>query len=302
MFKSGQAGQIQHFGGLVAAQIRLVTPRPRLGWGVRPYAKLARMRAPARATLMGLAAVGMCWIGCAGECAAQGFESLGVRALGMGGAFVAVADDATAIYWNPAGLATGAIVSAVAERTQGTTGEPGALPHDSGTFVGLALPPVGVSYYRLRSARVLPNDAAVSLVTQQVGVTLVQSIGERLDVAGTIKYVHGDAGVGSNTVDVDLGALAHLGAFRAGLVVRNLRQPSFDAPNLPNALRFDRQVRAGVAWQAPSNTTISCDARPTGSAGVSVAVRPSIWVDAQITRGVGPLPDRGWGLAARMGF
>ena len=28
----------------------------------------------------------------------------GARALGMGGAFVAVADDATAPYWNPAGM------------------------------------------------------------------------------------------------------------------------------------------------------------------------------------------------------
>src|SRR5438552_4125808 len=28
----------------------------------------------------------------------------GARALGMGGAFYAVADDATAAYWNPAGL------------------------------------------------------------------------------------------------------------------------------------------------------------------------------------------------------
>ena len=29
----------------------------------------------------------------------------GARALGMGGAFVTIADDATAGYWNPAGLA-----------------------------------------------------------------------------------------------------------------------------------------------------------------------------------------------------
>ena len=35
------------------------------------------------------------------------FESVGERALGMGGAFVAVADDATAVHWNPAGLVTG---------------------------------------------------------------------------------------------------------------------------------------------------------------------------------------------------
>ncbi len=32
-------------------------------------------------------------------------NSIGTRALGMGGAFVGLADDATALYWNPAGLA-----------------------------------------------------------------------------------------------------------------------------------------------------------------------------------------------------
>ena len=36
------------------------------------------------------------------------FESTGERALGMAGAFVGVADDATATYWNPSGLASGA--------------------------------------------------------------------------------------------------------------------------------------------------------------------------------------------------
>ena len=46
---------------------------------------------------------------------AQGMETVGIRALGMGGAFVAVADDATATYWNPAGLVTGDVVSLVAE-------------------------------------------------------------------------------------------------------------------------------------------------------------------------------------------
>ena len=48
---------------------------------------------------------------CAGSAAAQeeraigNFAGVGVRAMGMGGAFAGVADDFTAVYWNPAGLA-----------------------------------------------------------------------------------------------------------------------------------------------------------------------------------------------------
>ena len=50
-------------------------------------------------------------LGCAVEASAQeeraidNFAGVGVRAMGMGGAFAAVADDFTAMYWNPAGLA-----------------------------------------------------------------------------------------------------------------------------------------------------------------------------------------------------
>ena len=52
---------------------------------------------------------------CASPASVQVFESIGVRALGMGGAFVVVADDATANYWNPAGLATGPFLSALVD-------------------------------------------------------------------------------------------------------------------------------------------------------------------------------------------
>src|SRR5260370_21446854 len=46
---------------------------------------------------------------------AQVPESIGVRAQGMGGAFTAVADDATAVWWNPAGLAGGSYFSSILE-------------------------------------------------------------------------------------------------------------------------------------------------------------------------------------------
>ena len=44
---------------------------------------------------------------------AEAQAPLGVRAQGMAGACVGVADDASAVYWNPAGLATGAFVSLI---------------------------------------------------------------------------------------------------------------------------------------------------------------------------------------------
>src|SRR5262249_55908215 len=49
----------------------------------------------------------------------QVYESVGIRAQGMAGAFVAVADDASATWWNPAGLATGAYVSSIFEYETG---------------------------------------------------------------------------------------------------------------------------------------------------------------------------------------
>src|SRR5215207_9607258 len=75
----------------------------------------------------------------------QTFGGVGTRAEGMGGAFVAVADDASAIYWNPAGIATGATFDLQVSKG------------DSHLFIGAALPVVGASYYRTREVTGLPT-------------------------------------------------------------------------------------------------------------------------------------------------
>ena len=64
---------------------------------------------------------------------AQIYESVGIRAQGMGGAFVAVADDATATWWNPAGLAGGAYVNTIIE--YGTAQDPRVATDASGAAV-----------------------------------------------------------------------------------------------------------------------------------------------------------------------
>src|SRR4029079_10998995 len=80
---------------------------------------------------------------------AQMYETVGVRAQGLGGAFVAVADDATATWWNPAGLATGPFFDALIEYGRIRTS-----PQTSVRGAATAFPALGVSYYHL------PTDVA----------------------------------------------------------------------------------------------------------------------------------------------
>ena len=190
---------------------------------------------------------------------AQSFEPINTRAAGMGGAFVAAADDASAVYWNPGALASGALFSFLVDRTSSKA--LGDSPPDSvggtrsGTLVALSTPPFGLSYYRLRSSWVSPSlaDPAVSvtqtLITHNTGVTFVQSLGDGIAIGATARFVRGIAGstlaaagsledrldeagdlIGeaSNKFDADAGISAVFGTFRAGLSVRNLVAPSFE--------------------------------------------------------------------------
>src|SRR5687767_2641535 len=89
-------------------------------------------------------------LGMSGHAEAQ--APLGTRAAGMAGAFVGVADDASAVYWNPAGLASGAIVSFLVtfseEKFSADDAQGAADERPTGRMVALSLPPIGLAYYR----------------------------------------------------------------------------------------------------------------------------------------------------------
>lgn len=218
-----------------------------------------------------------------------------MRALGMGGAFVAVADDASAVYWNPGGLATGRFFSVVFDTSRlDADGNAEAASRLRTSLVAVATPPLGLSYYRLTStaARAAtatgatgttgvtgPLSEATRLRTSHVGVTLVQTLVDGLHLGATLKYVRGeaasgiaagdpDAGVavaqtfaesGSGAFDVDLGLMADFGYVRAGLTLRNALTPEFRTPE-GDTLILERQVRAGVAVSATGTLIVSADA------------------------------------------
>ena len=233
---------------------------------------------------------------------AQVVEQIGTRALGMGGAFVAVADDATASYWNPAGLATGAILSLLVERqtlarvsAQEGSDAPDVSEDGSGLIMSFGAPPLGLTYYRLRGSYVVRdgrvagadgdrrNDRATalgSLVTHHAGVTLLQSLADRLVLATVFKYVRGVAaaqpgregttldealdhagslgGRATSAFDVDVGVMLSTGRARIGVVGRNLREPAFEAPD-GTRLGLERHVRAGLAVLPADGLIVAAD-------------------------------------------
>lgn len=207
----------------------------------------------------------------------QTFGGVGERAQGMGGAFVAVADDASAIYWNPAGL--GWPVGSTFDAQFGVA--------EDTLFFAAALPPLGLSYYRLPTVSASErrqNEGSGKVPirffsTNNVGATINQTVVNGLVIGSTIRLVRGgfEHQPGRTTLDLDAGAMYSVKAFRAGLTARNLRQPRFDDEFGPFSL--NRQVRAGVALVPRS--------LPTGVHGpLTVAF------DADLTRNAGLAGDR----------
>jgi F plasmid transfer operon, TraF, protein len=156
--------------------------------------------------------IALSFLGTVSPAAAQTFEVVGTRAAGMGGAFVAVADDASATYWNPAGLALGRMFSSVLDRNvadqkAGTLDDPSR--HETGSLITLGMPALGFAYYQLRATSVTPAGSMLArfpqggetpvrvvrldkLTTHHTGVTLVQSLFQGVAVGTTLKVVHGD--------------------------------------------------------------------------------------------------------------
>jgi hypothetical protein len=267
---------------------------------------------------------------------AQAEPPVGVRAAGMGGAFTAVADDASAVFWNPAGLAGGSFFSVVLDRN--------TMDHDSATLIALGTPPLGLSYYRTATDAPGGRD---SLVAHHAGVTVLQSLGGRLAVGATLKLVRGvvssgAASVAGNKFDTDLGVMSTGALGRIGLSVRNLTEPSFDAPD-GHRVTLERRVRAGIAINTGRKTMAAADvdltraetargewreaaigleanplrkawvrggvrwntadgpAAPVGAVGASIAVYGSTLADVQVSFG-SDHGNRGWGAGLRFVF
>ena len=147
----------------------------------------------------------------------QVFESVGTRALGMAGAFVAVSDDATAAYWNPAGLPSGALFSLLVDHSNSERWSDPSQPDTPaaaqvGTIVALSTDTFAFSYYRLRINQVErphPPEASSDLArkdqrgeatlrsveTHNLALTGAQLLYPGVSLGTTLRFVRGSVGV-----------------------------------------------------------------------------------------------------------
>jgi hypothetical protein len=262
---------------------------------------------------------------------AQSLSEIGPRAPAMA-AFVAVADDGSAVVWNPSGLVFGPLfnLSIDVGRATSESADIPRFPADAGqqhnTLIALALPPLGVSYARMSSLAVEPRSPAGvgtgdrqeeqvllrSVVTSALGVTLLQSLGDYVTVGATLKVVRGsgeralgtvsswDEGFdraeslerrGSTRADADIGAMVAWRMVRAGLVIRNVSEPTFDGGS-SHELTLRRHARVGVAWgdrwPGQARTVVAADADTTRVLAVDgerrdVAVGAERWLGQRLS-------------------
>jgi hypothetical protein len=225
---------------------------------------------------------------------AQTVESVGSRALGMGGAFTAVANDSSATWWNPGGQASGPFLDLSIGWSGTQTAGVTPASRDRGPWFALAIPPFGFSYYHFRtssapesqptgqpSANRQEEGTAVplrSLSASQIGFTFVQSLFSGVHAGTTLKYVRGtlrtgtaeagstpserldraddlEGGDAQGHFDLDVGVMAIGGPMRFGVDLRNLTAPEF-TDSSGGALTLERQVRVGAAFDGEAKGTL----------------------------------------------
>ena len=150
---------------------------------------------------------------------------VGARGLGMGGAYTALADDADAIYWNPAGLAQ------VAKHEFQASDSELALNTREGFFsyaqtASIGTFAAGVTYLNEgaldgRDAQGHPTTGFSAADAAVAGAFARKT--DLVDLGASVKFIQSHIGSAqATTFGVDLGARKQLGHVVLGAAIRNL--------------------------------------------------------------------------------
>ena len=233
---------------------------------------------------------------------------VGARALGLGGAFTAVADDVTAIFWNPAGIAN-------LDRPEFSAMHANMTIDRDYDFVGYSTPidkksAWGVAYTRfsidgIPETRLRPGtdepvleddvfDGDGNLTSAGSGDVKIFSLFDDVEDNFTLSYsrkMSRQLSLGGNVrflqqklfnetasgVGIDIGALySYSDKLRFGVSVRDL----FEHLDYGSGLRNERvpvTATAGVAYSVMDDTKVSLDISKVENLDVEVKVGAEKW-------------------------
>lgn len=200
---------------------------------------------------------------------------IGARAAGMGSAHVAVTNDASSFFWNPAGYAFTEGTSLFVNRTQWIADidvSAGSVSHNFGRHGIVGLNITGLDWGTFHGTR--RSDTAeqgfeetgtFSVNSMAVGLSYSYRVSRQFGVGVNMKYLHEDLGttlVGNfdspeeasarmNLIAFDFGTIYHIGFrdLRIGVALRNFsNEEAYRAETFPLPMTF----RAGIAMDVLS--------------------------------------------------
>jgi len=198
---------------------------------------------------------------------------VGARAMGMGGAFVGVADDATALFWNAAGIAR--IESDKSELSLNHASWPAELSFDQVGYVFHVKRIPGAFGLQVRALTMDPmiettayqpdpdvgtgNEFDAGMMT--AGLTYARSFTDKFSAGVTANFVHmGLAEFTQQTIAFDVGTLYDVGTLgmKIGMAISNIGA---------NVKFIEREARIPAIFRVGTSATLlqSADHKMIGS-------------------------------------
>jgi hypothetical protein len=189
---------------------------------------------------------------------------VGVRALTLGKAYTALADDAEATYWNPAGLAQIERFDFSFMYAEPFKSEFSGIDYQ---FIALggktSIGSIGVSFLYHSVDSLLLTDSTGIRGTfgdkeYMLGISYAGKIADNISLGGTLKIINQDIQAYDDTgYGLDVGILGRFDKFRLGAVIMNAVEPELKLRQTDE--QIPTRIRVGAATDLYDWVTLSAD-------------------------------------------